>query len=155
VNGGDKKRVLFVCVGNACRSQMAEGFARHYGSDVLIPASAGLSPATRVAPDTIRAMREKNIDLSDQFPKTLRQLARVQFDAVVNMSGVPLREDLKAPVKEWEVADPIAMDYEKHCQVRDEIEQRVMKMLLDLRREHSRPRSQPRFRGQGSGRLPV
>jgi arsenate reductase len=153
VSGREKKRVLFVCIGNACRSQMAEGFARRYGSDVLIPASAGLAPATRVAPDTIRAMREKNINLSEHFPKTLRQLARVKFDAVVNMSGVPLREDLKAPVEEWEVADPVAMDYEKHCQVRDEIEQRVMKLLLNLRQEQPQPR--PRFRGQGSGRLPV
>ena len=147
----EKKRVLFVCIGNACRSQMAEGFARHYGSDALIPASAGLAPAARVAPDTIRAMREKNIDLSEHFPKTLRQLARVKFDAVINMSGVPLGDGLKAPVEEWQVADPIGVDYEKHCQVRDEIEQRVMKLLIDLRREQP----QPRFRGQGSGRLPV
>ena len=153
MNTGEKKRVLFVCIGNACRSQMAEGFARHYGSDVVIPASAGLSPATRIPPDTLRAMSEKNVDLSGHFPKAVRQLARVQFDTVINMSGMPLREDLKAPVTEWKVADPIAMDYEKHCQVRDEIEQRVMKLLLDLRREHPQPR--PRFRGQGSGRLPV
>ncbi|MGA2117339.1 MAG: arsenate reductase ArsC [Bryobacteraceae bacterium] len=147
----EKKRVLFVCIGNACRSQMAEGFARQYGSDVLVPASAGLAPAARVAPDTMRAMREKNIDLSEHFPKTLRQLARVRFDAVINMSGVPLGDSLKAPVEEWQLADPIGMDYEKHCQVRDEIEQRVMKLLIDLRREQPRPR----FRGQGSGRLPV
>jgi arsenate reductase len=151
VSAREKKRVLFVCIGNACRSQMAEGFARHYGSDALIPASAGLAPAARVAPDTIRAMREKNIDLSEHFPKTLRQLARVKFDAVINMSGAPLGDGLKAPVEEWQVADPIGMDYEKHCQVRDEIEQRVMKLLIDLRREQP----QPRFRGQGSGRLPV
>jgi arsenate reductase len=151
VSDREKKRVLFVCIGNACRSQMAEGFARHYGSDALIPASAGLAPAARVAPDTVRAMREKNIDLSEHFPKTLRQLARVKFDAVINMSGVPLGDGLKAPVEEWQVADPIGVDYEKHCQVRDEIEQRVMKLLIDLRREQP----QPRFRGQGSGRLPV
>ena len=146
-----RKRVLFVCLGNACRSQMAEAFARHYGSDVLIPASAGLAPAMSVAPDTLRAMREKNIDLSDQFPKTLRQLARVQFDSVINMSGAPLPGDLKAPVEEWQVEDPIAMDYEKHCQVRDEIERRVLRLLLELRREPP----PPRFRGQGSGRLPL
>ena len=64
-----KKRVLFVCVGNACRSQMAEGFARTYGSDVMIPASAGLAPASGVASATIRAMDEKNIDLRDHFFK--------------------------------------------------------------------------------------
>jgi arsenate reductase len=153
VTGDAKKRILFVCIGNACRSQMAEAFARHYGSDVVIPASAGLAPASRVAPDTIRAMREKNIDLREHFPKTLRQLARVPFDAVVNMSGAPLPEDLKVPIEEWEVADPVSMDYKKHCQVRDEIEQRVMKMLLNLRR--AQPQSRSRLRGQGSGRLPV
>jgi len=67
-----KKRVLFVCVGNSCRSQMAEAFARLYGNDVIIAASAGISPAYSVAPDTMRAMREKNLDLRDHFPKSLR-----------------------------------------------------------------------------------
>ena len=57
------KRVLFVCIGNSCRSQMAEGFARAYGSDVMIPASAGFTPASRVAPDTIRAMAEPRISI--------------------------------------------------------------------------------------------
>jgi len=57
------KRVLFVCIGNACRSQMAEGFARAYGADVMIPASAGLAPAMNVARDTKTAMAEKDIDI--------------------------------------------------------------------------------------------
>ena len=71
-----KKRVLFVCIGNACRSQMAEGFARTYGDDVLIAASAGVAPAVKIPSDTIRAMEEKNIDIRDQFPKALRHLGR-------------------------------------------------------------------------------
>ena len=62
--------MLFVCIGNACRSQMAEGFARAYGGDVMEAASAGLSPAVAVPPDTIRAMDEKNIDIRGQFPKS-------------------------------------------------------------------------------------
>ena len=86
-NPNTKKRVLFVCIGNSCRSQMAEGFARTYGDDVLIAASAGLAPAFSVAPDTQRAMLEKNIDLRDHFPKSIRHLGRSQFDLVVNMSG--------------------------------------------------------------------
>ena len=77
-----KKRVLFVCIGNACRSQMAEGFARTYGSDVMIAASAGLMPAYAVAPQTIRAMDAKNIDLRDHFPKSLRHLGRAEFEEV-------------------------------------------------------------------------
>ena len=76
-----------MCIGNACRSQMAEGFARAYGADVDDPASAGLAPAMHVARDTKTAMAEKDIDIRDHFPKAIRHLGRAQFDLVVNMSG--------------------------------------------------------------------
>jgi arsenate reductase len=145
------KRVLFVCVGNACRSQMAEAFARVYGQDALVAASAGLTPAMAVMPDTVRAMAEKEIDLRDQFPKGVRHLSRAQFDLVVNMTGFPLPDGMGAPVEEWIVADPVAMKYEEHCQVRDEIETLVMNLIFRLRREQQ----VPRFKGQGSGRLPI
>ena len=143
-----KTRVLFVCVGNACRSQMAEGFARAYGSDVMIAASVGLAPATAVAPATIRAMEEKNIDLRDHFPKSLRQLGKAEFDLVVNMAGFFLPKEFKGRLVDWEVADPVFMDYADHCKVRDRIETLVMKLVMELRVP---PRTQ--FRGQGSGRL--
>ena len=52
-----KTRVLFICIGNSCRSQMAEGFARRYGDDVILPASAGLSPAFMIAQDTVLELR--------------------------------------------------------------------------------------------------
>jgi arsenate reductase (thioredoxin) len=113
---------------------MAEAFARRYGADVLIPASAGLSPAFMVAPDTIRAMDEKNIDIRDQFPKSLNQLGRAQFDLFVNMSGFDLPPEIDTPVRVWDVPDPIAEDFETHCQIRDEIETRVMGLILELRR---------------------
>jgi len=129
-----KTRVLFLCLGNACRSQMAEGFARIYGADVLIPASAGLSPAYMVAPDTIRAMEEKNIDIRDQFPKSLKQLGRAQFDLFVNMSGFKLPPEIETPIREWDVPDPIGEDFETHRLIRDEIETRVMGLILELRR---------------------
>ncbi len=129
-----KARVLFICIGNSCRSQMAEGFARTYGGDVLIAASAGLAPAYTVAPDSIRAMDEKNIDMRDQFPKSLKQLGRAQFDLFVNMSGYDLPPDIDTPVRLWDVADPVAEDYDTHCQIRDEIEGRVMGLILELRR---------------------
>ena len=143
-----KKRVLFVCIGNACRSQMAEGFARTLGSDVMIPASAGLAPAMTLAPDTIRAMDEKNIDLRDHFPKSLRHLGRADFDLVINMAGFFLPREFKGRVVDWEVADPVFLDYAEHCAVRDTIEQLVTRLVLELR---VAPRTQ--FRGQGSGRL--
>ncbi len=133
-----KTRVLFLCVGNACRSQMAEGFARTYGADVIVPASAGLAPAVQVARDTVRAMHEKNIDLRDQFPKSLKQLGRAEFDLVINMSGADLEEPMGIPVRDWEVRDPVALKYDLHCKVRDEIETRVMDLILELRRERRR-----------------
>jgi arsenate reductase len=129
-----KYRVLFICIGNSCRSQMAEGFARAYGSDVMLAASAGLSPAYMLAPDTVRAMDEKNIDLREQFPKSLKHLGRAQFDLFINMSGYELPPEIDTPVRVWPVPDPVAEDYETHCQIRDEIENRVMALILELRR---------------------
>src|ERR1700676_3620098 len=73
---GSKKRVLFVCIGNSCRSQMAEGFARAYGSDVMLARSAGLSPALMIAPLTKQVLTEKNINIEDQFPKGLDMVSR-------------------------------------------------------------------------------
>jgi arsenate reductase len=144
-----KKRVLFVCLGNACRSQMAEGFARAYGLDAMIPASAGVSPATGVARDTIRAMLEKNIDLRQHFPKSIRHLGRVKWDLVVNMSETFVPEDTGLRLVEWEVPDPVFMEYQDHCRVRDAIERNVMNLILELRRE----REMTQFKGQGSGRV--
>jgi arsenate reductase len=146
-----KKRVLFVCIGNSCRSQMAEGFARTYGQDCMIAASAGVSPAHSVASDTKRAMAEKNIEMEGQFPKALRYLGRAEFDLVVNMSGsfLPVKFG-DAKVVDWDVPDPIGMDYDDHRAIRDAIERRVMTLILELRRP-----PEPKFRGQGSGRLPL
>ena len=129
------KRVLFVCLGNSCRSQMAEAFARAYGSDALIAASAGLTPAFSVAPDTMRAMSDKGLDLRDQHPKSVRQMGRAHFDLVINMSGFELPDKVGAVVRTWDVPDPICLDYDEHCEVRDAIERLVMDLILELRRE--------------------
>jgi arsenate reductase (thioredoxin) len=130
----EPKKVLFVCIGNSCRSQMAEAFARAYGSDVLVAASAGLTPAGQVAPDTERAMREKNINLSDHFPKHMRQFGRVHFDLIVNMSGAELGPVPGDRIVQWGVDDPICESYQRHCEIRDEIERLVMNLVLELRR---------------------
>ena len=145
------KRVLFVCIGNSCRSQMAEAFARTYGKDVVIPASAGVSPATRVAPDTIEAMDEKGIDIRDHFPKSIRHLGRIEFDLIINMSSRTIPGEPQCPVREWDVEDPIALNYEDHCAVRDEIERLVMELILEFRREQAHSPLRP----FGSGRLPL
>jgi arsenate reductase len=129
-----KSRVLFVCIGNSCRSQMAEGFARKYGEDVMIAASAGLAPALGVAQDTIRTMDEKNIDVRNQFPKSIQQLGRVPFDLTINMSGFGLPDGVASPTRTWDVEDPIGEDFETYCKVRDQIEGLVMSLILELRR---------------------
>ena len=114
---------------------MAEGFARAYGSDVLVPASAGLMPALAVAPDTIRAMDEKDIDIRSHFPKSWRHVGLARFDLVVNMSGATLAQAAALPpVREWSVPDPVALKYKDHCRIRDGIEQLVIQLVLELRR---------------------
>jgi len=126
-------RVLFVCIGNSCRSQMAEGFARVYGSDVILPESAGLAPAMSVSRDTVRSMREKNIDLGDRYPKALGDVGSARFDLIVNMSGCDLPA-MAAPLREWLIDDPIGQPIETYRVVRDQIEMLVMHLILELRR---------------------
>jgi arsenate reductase (thioredoxin) len=127
-----KRRVLFVCIGNSCRSQMAEAFARHYGSDVLEAESAGVYPASTVAPLTGQVLRERNIGIEGHFPKDLSAVLHEPFDLVVNMSGLPL-EISGADRIEWIVPDPIGQPQEVFRSVADQIESLVMRLILDLR----------------------
>ena len=127
------QRVLFVCVGNACRSQMAEGFAHKYGKDVMAPYSAGLAPAMVVPEETRQTMAEKNIDISAQFPKPVSLFPNANFDLVVNISGYPIPRYPLAV--EWKVNDPIGGSDDLYRATRDQIEQLVMKLILELRRK--------------------
>src|SRR3954468_21576776 len=99
-----KKRVLFICIGNACRSQMAEAFARAYGSADVAVYSAGLSPATSLPPLTRKMLNEKNISSEGQFPKGLEAFAGESFEVVVNLSGERLPSTVSAArLVEWSV----------------------------------------------------
>lgn len=127
----NRRRVLFVCVGNAFRSQMAEGFLRAYGGGEFEAFSAGVAPAGRLPRETVAMMAEKGIDVSEHFPKSLHELPWTGFDVVVNMSGVPLPG---VPlVQEWKVDDPLGGNETKFRRVREEIEQRVQALLIALR----------------------
>jgi arsenate reductase (thioredoxin) len=128
------QRVLFVCLGNACRSQMAEGFARAYVKDVMTAESAGLVPAMVVPEETRQIMAEKNIDISAQFPKPVSLFPRNHFDLVLNISGHPIGEYPRAV--EWKVNDPIGGSPEQYRATRDRIEQLVMNLILNLRRKN-------------------
>ena len=114
---------------------MAEGFARRYGSDVMEAESAGLAPAPIVQPMTLKVMRVKNINIENQYPKDLSSMDVRMFHLLVNMSGTRLPGFLQVEVRDWPVEDPIGREEEFYLQVRDEIEDRVMRLILELRRE--------------------
>ncbi len=126
-----KTRVLFLCIGNACRSPMAEGFARTYGADVLHAQSAGLAPALAVAPLTHHVMLEKNIDLGDCYPKELQHVDG-PIDLIINMSGHVVPASDGEQMELWDVRDPIGESEAVFRQVRDEIEQRVLQLIERL-----------------------
>jgi arsenate reductase len=116
---------------------MAEGFAAHYGSDVLIAESAGLAPAGVVVDETVRSMAEKNIDISGQYSKALRVSQTGEYDLVVNMSGFSLPDGVRAPVATWAVPDPIGQSDQVYAQVCDQIEALVLQLISDFRRPYS------------------
>ena len=83
---GKKLRVLFLCTGNACRSQMAEGWTRHLKGDVIEPYSAGVMPSG-VYPMTTEVMAEAGVDIGAQFSKHVKSVMDVPFDVVVTVCG--------------------------------------------------------------------
>jgi arsenate reductase len=123
-------RLLFVCVENSCRSQMAEGFARALGHGRVIASSAGSRPSGRVDPRAIRLMREQDIDLSGQRSKGLDALPADPWDWIVTMGcgdacpHVPARRRL-----DWDLPDPALLDDDGFRAVRDRIRQRVQRLL--------------------------
>jgi len=78
------KKVLFVCVENAGRSQMAEAFAKHYGNGKILASSAGVKPPQKVNPVVVEAMREKGIDISQSRPKLLTEQMIREADATIS-----------------------------------------------------------------------
>ncbi len=127
------KRILFVCLGNSCRSQMAEGFARALGEGVWDVESAGLAPAVNIAPPVRVVMEEKGVGLGEQFPKPIQWVRPEAFDLIVNISGYPLPDGIPTPVREWKVDDPIGKNLKVYRRVRDEIEALVRGLLDELR----------------------
>jgi len=129
------RRVLFVCVENAGRSQMAEAFANYYGKGKLVASSAGIMLADRVNPVVVEAMREKGIDISQNQPKLLTLRMAEEADRIITM-GCSVEEVCPAPllknVIDWRLEDPKGKSIEKVRQIRDEIEERVKKLTSEL-----------------------
>ncbi len=126
------KNVLFVCLGNSCRSQLAEGFARHYGAGIINVASAGLSSTNTVARETIDVMLERGLDISDHFPKDFEPGLAAKYDIIVNISGFILPPVEGPLILEWDVRDPYGSELKFHRQIRDQIEARVKALIADI-----------------------
>jgi protein-tyrosine-phosphatase len=127
-----KKRVLFVCVENSNRSQMAEAFAHIHGDDAVEALSAGSAPSGQINPKAIRFMSELGYDLTSHRSKSLDEIGG-EFDAVITMGcgdncpWVPAKRR-----EDWGLPDPKHMDDDGYRAVRDGISARVKALLASL-----------------------
>ncbi|MEZ5162596.1 MAG: arsenate reductase ArsC [Fimbriimonadaceae bacterium] len=122
--------VLFVCIENSNRSQMAEGFARHHGGTGVLAMSSGSRPSGRVNPKAIAAMAEKGIDISGHESNGLDQLPNLHWDWVVTMGCGDECPFIDADNRaDWALQDPRDLEGEEFNAVRDDIERRVIKLL--------------------------
>ena len=130
-----RKRVLFVCVENSCRSQMAEGFARHIAPDIIEAHSAGSRPSGIVNPKAIAAMNDVGVDISSHDSNGFDALPEVEWDAVVTMGCGDECPLIAAKSRiDWDLPDPAKMPPEEFNSVRDEIRRRVEKLAESLRK---------------------
>ena len=121
-----KARVLFVCYGNSCRSQMAEAFARHHGAGFLDAASAGIAPSSRVSSRVRKAMAERGIPLpAKAAPRPLSICDLASFDLIVNLTEFGLPKTA-TPILKIPMPDVRAAGDDVLREMRDEIEQRVL-----------------------------
>ena len=137
-------RIVFVCLGNTCRSPMAEGWARHLGCGQVEAGSAGLAPLGFLAPETVAVMAEKNVSLSGQRSKGLEAIDWSRVDLLVNMSPRPAAQvalQFSGPRLDWNIPDPYCGSLDDYRRTRDLLEQKVTELL-----------AQKLTRSPGSGR---
>jgi arsenate reductase len=127
-----KKTVLFVCVENAGRSQMAEGFFKKYAPKDYETISAGTVPTSQINPIAVEVMKEAGIDISSQKPKDLTEDTMRNATTIVNMGCM---DDKYCPALflpkniDWGIEDPKDKPIEKVREIRDEIEKRVLEII--------------------------
>jgi arsenate reductase (thioredoxin) len=129
------KKVMFVCKRNSCRSQMAEGFAKVIGDGKIAVTSSGLE-SSRVHPTAIQVMSEIGIDIADQTSNPLSEFNAEDYDAVISLCGcgvnLPEAWVLRNVFEDWELEDPDGKSIETFHRVRDEIKERVEKLVSSL-----------------------
>jgi protein-tyrosine-phosphatase len=131
-----RTKVLFLCIGNACRSQMAEAIARHKAADVIEPTSAGLVPFGMIPATTLDVLHERGISADGQNSKPLRPEELAAADLVVNMtgrSGSAIFSEPVSQVEDWDVGDPYGSDLSVYRGICDSIEARVEDLARRLR----------------------
>jgi arsenate reductase (thioredoxin) len=128
----NRKKILFVCIGNTCRSQMASAFTQYYAGDRIEAESAGSSPAQEVNPLMVEVMEEKGIDMAFRRPKSIEEVIRYgKPDLIISIDcggTCPLFPGVA--YQEWPVSDPIGKTIETVRRIRDEIEERVGRLIL-------------------------
>jgi arsenate reductase len=128
-----KKTVMFVCVHNAGRSQMAAGFMRELGGDQVEVLSAGSAPKDSINPVAVEAMSELGIDIANQKPKVLTPEAVQQSDVVITMGcgdACPIYPGKR--YEDWALEDPAGQGIEPVRKIRDEIKTRVERLLKEI-----------------------
>ena len=129
----DKPSVLFVCVHNAGRSQMAAGWLRHLAGDAVEVRSAGSAPAETINPAAVEAMAEVGIDITDQKPKILLYEVAQDSDVIITMGcgdACPIFPGKR--YEDWKLDDPAGQGVDAVRPIRDEIKTRIEKLLAEL-----------------------
>lgn len=130
----DKPSVMFVCVHNAGRSQMAAGYLTHLAGDAIEVRSAGSAPADSINHIVVEAMREEGIDLTDQKPKILTTDAVQASDVVITMGCGDVCPILPGKrYLDWQLDDPAGQGLDAVRPIRDEIRRRIEKLITELR----------------------
>ena len=142
---GKKPKILFVCIGNMIRSQMAEGFAREFGGSFLEVYSAGIAPTGAVSEEAIIVMDEKGIDMTKHYSKGLRDVPFDEMDYVVSLFGRPVDtfcpDSFKGRKIDWDITDPLGRSFEFFRTVRDDMELKVKDLVQQIWRESSATRT--------------
>ncbi len=129
----DIKKVLFVCIENARRSQMAEAFFNKLAKGYAVAVSAGDRPASKVDPKAIEAMKEIGIDITNRRPKSLTLKMMEEADVVVTMGcGAEVCPVIPKRVEEWKIEDPAEKSMDEFREVRNEIRERVERLIKTL-----------------------
>ncbi|MGO8990881.1 MAG: arsenate reductase ArsC [bacterium] len=129
----EKPKIVFVCIENARRSQMAQGFTERLGKGKIEAHSAGSRPASQIDPLVIEVMNEKGIDLSAKRPKGLNDLPSIEMDYLITMGCEETCPAVLAKkIVEWEIPDPKGKSIDIVRDVRDMIEERVRALLKEI-----------------------